>query len=177
MANTLRRPLTLATLAACLLSGLALPAFGAEVSPGDGAHSREAYRTCLDEEAALRAKRNALHKELQRHNAELKALQAEIDAHVAMQDQALEAGGEAIRSFNTKLTALNDRASAMNRLGDELERSQADFNARTKAARGQCGNLSVSGKDRAAVFNERAAEAASAPRPAQTLKLNQDLPR
>ena len=54
-------------------ASLALLAFNtlAQVSPGAGTGTREQYRACLDDEAALRTRRSALHKNTVAHNAEL----------------------------------------------------------------------------------------------------------
>ncbi len=159
-------------------AGLALLAINAtaQVSPGPNVGTREQYRACLDDEAALRAQRSALHKNTVAHNAELKRLQGEIDALVATQDQSMVEGGEAIRAFNTQLEALNARAQAVNRRGDDYDRQQADLNARAKDLHARCSGLSVSFKDRDAVFSERAAAKAGAASSPRRIELNQTKP-
>jgi chromosome segregation ATPase len=163
-------------LAAAGLALLALPPLQAraQVSPGTG--TREQYRACVDDEAALRSQRSTLHKNTVAHNAELKRLQGEIDALVAKQDQVLAEGGDAIQAFNTKLEALNARAVAINRRGDDYDREQADLNARAKELHARCSGLSVSFKDRDAVFSERAAARAGAASSPRRIELNQTKP-
>jgi len=148
----------------------------AQVSPGSNVGTREQYRACLDEEAALRAQRAALLKNTTTHNAELKRLQSEIDALVATQDQVMIEGGDAIKAFNTKLEALNTRAQAINRRGDDYDREQAEHNARAKELNARCAGLPISFKDRDAVFTERAAARAKARQAPRTIDLNQSKP-
>lgn len=157
-------PELVAAWAAACLSMAALAATAAEVSPGADADIRAKYRACVDDEAALRTQRSALYKNTMAHNAELKRLQAEIDALVTTQDQVLAEGGGAVQAFNTKLEALNARARTINQRGEDYDRQQAEHNARAKALNARCSGLSISFKDRDAVFTERAADKAQGPR-------------
>jgi hypothetical protein len=161
-------------MAAWLTACFALPSFStaAEVSPGPNADTRAQYRACVDDEADLRARRSALYKNTVAHNAELKRLQAEIDALVATQDQVLADGGGAVQAFNTKLEALNTRARSINQRGEDYDRQQAEHNLRAKEINARCSGLSISFKDRDAVFTERAADKAAAQGTRKKIELN-----
>ncbi len=118
--------------------------------------TKDEYRTCLKEEDALKAKREALGDEARTYDASLKHIQDEMQAHVATQPLPDRANDAAVEAFNEKIGALNARVNASNKEAERLNLEQYKLNTQIAAANQRCAGMVVSYPDHEAVRKERA---------------------
>jgi uncharacterized protein YPO0396 len=140
------------------LAAAAAPAAQAQSGAGPKLSSRDEYRSCLNEQDALKRQLPALQARLDEHNQDLKRFQDEMTAHVATQAGVDATDQAAVKEFNAKLDELNQRVEMINARGDAFGRDQKAFNAQVAAANKRCAGLVVSVRDRDAVEKERAAQ-------------------
>ena len=141
-----------------ILATGAAPAVHAQSGAGPKLSSRDEYRSCLNEQDALKRQLPALQARLDEHNQDLKRLQDEMNAHVATQSGIDATDQAAVQAFNAKLEELNQRGEAINARGDAFGRDQKAYNAQVAAANKRCAGIVVSGRDRDAVDKERTAQ-------------------
>lgn len=142
-----------------LLSSAALLLLAAQAQAQTGARpkmsTRDEYRSCLNEEDALDARRAPLEAQRKVHNAALKRLQDDAKAHAATQP-APDAGDAAIDAFNAKIDELDARVEVVNREAERLQAGIVELNTQIAAANRRCAGLVVSITDIQAVRKERA---------------------
>lgn len=139
------------------LATAAAPAVQAQSGAGPKVSSRDEYRSCLNEQDALKRQLPVLQARADEHTQDLKRFQDEMNAHVATQAGVDAADQAAVQAFNAKLDELNQRAEMINARGDAFGRDQKAYNAQVAAANRRCAGIVVSGRDRDAVEKERAA--------------------
>ena len=120
--------------------------------------TRDELRVCMNTEADLAAKRQALTARNEANRAEGTAIRAEA-AEMAEEQKAVEGNEMKMDRFNRKVKAHNARVEAARLASESLRGDLEGLNKGVAAYNASCGGISFSRDDKEAILKEREAAA------------------
>ena len=114
-------------------------------------------RVCMNSEAGLATRRQAIEDKKTANNAEVAAIKVESTEMVEEQKNIDESNDRKVREFKRKVTAHNDRVKAANESREAFGKELDSFNKALLAYNDSCGGISYSREDKEAILKEREA--------------------
>jgi wobble nucleotide-excising tRNase len=125
--------------------------------PGKSFSSRDQLRGCMDDEDALKARRQALDAAQAAHDKHLDTVDSESEKLAGLQDRLDKDSNTAIDGFNAVVAEHNAHVKDLNQEGAAINAAGAAYAADVKALNRKCASLVYRVDDMDAVMKERRA--------------------